>query len=80
MQADGNLVLYAPGSVPIWASNTAGNDGAQLDMQTDGNLVVAGPGGTPLYPGPVRHPVPGLGLLAGAQVLRPLLAVVLGAD
>jgi hypothetical protein len=36
MQGDGNLVLYAPGSTPIWATNTAGNDGAQLVMQTDG--------------------------------------------
>ncbi len=49
MQADGNLVLYAPGRVPIWASNTWRNDGAQLVMQTDGNLVVAVPGGTPLW-------------------------------
>ena len=39
MQGDGNLVLYAPGSTPIWATNTAGNDGAQLVTQTDGNLV-----------------------------------------
>ena len=45
MQGDGNLVLYAPGSTPIWATNTAGNDGAQLVMQTDGNLVLAMPGG-----------------------------------
>jgi hypothetical protein len=33
MQGDGNLVLYAPGSTPIWATNTAGNDGAQLIMR-----------------------------------------------
>jgi hypothetical protein len=108
MQADGNLVLYAPGSVPVWASNTAGHDGAKLVMQADGNLVVAAPGGRPLWVAgtgghsgsvlilqadgdavldargnvtlwstntskqtePVRHPVPGLGLLAGPQVLR----------
>jgi hypothetical protein len=25
-------------STPIWATNTAGNDGAQLVMQPDGNL------------------------------------------
>jgi hypothetical protein len=49
MQGDGNLVLYAPGGIPIWASNTAGSEGAQLVMQTDGNLVVAGPGGRPLW-------------------------------
>ena len=49
MQGDGNLVLYAPGSTPIWATNTAGNDGAQLVMQTDGHLVLAVPGGRPLW-------------------------------
>ena len=49
MQADGNLVLYAPGSIPVWASNTAGHGGAQLVMRADGNLVVAAPGGRPLW-------------------------------
>jgi hypothetical protein len=49
MQGDGNLVLYAPGRIPVWASNTAGNGGAQLVMQADGNLVVAAPGGRPLW-------------------------------
>ena len=49
MQADGNLVLYAPGSIPVWASNTPGHGGAQLVMQADGNLVVAAPGGRPLW-------------------------------
>jgi hypothetical protein len=49
MQADGNLVLYAPGSIPLWASNTTGHGGAQLVMQADGNLVVAVPGGRPLW-------------------------------
>jgi hypothetical protein len=49
MRGDGNLVLYAPGRIPIWASHTAGSDGAQLAMRADGNLVVAGPGGRPLW-------------------------------
>jgi hypothetical protein len=49
MQGDGNLVLYAPGSTPVWATGTAGHDGAQLVMQTDGNLVLAVPGGRPLW-------------------------------
>jgi hypothetical protein len=48
-QADGNLVLYAPGSIPLWASNTAGHGGAQLVMQAGGNLVVAAPGSRPLW-------------------------------
>jgi hypothetical protein len=45
MQADGNLVLYAPGRIPVWASSTAGHGGAQPVMQADGNLIVAAPGG-----------------------------------
>src|SRR4249919_3201065 len=49
MQGDGNLVLYAPGSIPVWDSNTAGHGGAQLVLQADGNLVVAAPGGRPLW-------------------------------
>jgi hypothetical protein len=49
MQGDGNLVLYAPGNTPIWASNTSGHNGAWLIMQGDGNLVVVAPGGQPLW-------------------------------
>ncbi len=44
MQSDGNLVLYAPGHIAIWASNTAGHSGSVLQMQGDGNLVVYAPG------------------------------------
>jgi hypothetical protein len=44
MQTDGNLVLYAPGHIAIWASNTAGHSGSVLQMQQDGNLVVYAPG------------------------------------
>ena len=40
MQGDGNLVLYAPGSRVLWASNTAGRAGARVVMQGDGNLVI----------------------------------------
>lgn len=41
MQAgDGNLVLYAPGNSPRWASGTSGNPGAFLTLNSDGNLVV----------------------------------------
>lgn len=50
MQTDGNLVLYAPGSQPIWASNTAGNPGAWTIMQaSDGNLVVYSAANKPLW-------------------------------
>lgn len=45
MQADGNLVVYAPscsGGV-CWSSDTAGNNGAHLSIQGDGNLVIYGP-------------------------------------
>jgi chitodextrinase/murein DD-endopeptidase MepM/ murein hydrolase activator NlpD len=39
MQYDGNLVEYQ-GSTPLWASNTAGDNGATVTMQGDGNLVI----------------------------------------
>ncbi|MFC4064621.1 LamG-like jellyroll fold domain-containing protein [Actinoplanes subglobosus] len=39
MQSDGNLVLYRDGA-PVWATNTAGNEGAFLVMQGDDNLVL----------------------------------------
>ena len=42
-------VAELAGSIPVWASKTAGHDGAQLAMQADGNLVVAVPGGRPLW-------------------------------
>lgn len=50
MQTDGNLVLYAPGHVAIWATGTsnAGN-GTILAEQTDGNLVVIAPGNHPVW-------------------------------
>jgi hypothetical protein len=44
MQSDGNLVLYSPGHIAIWASNTAGHSGSVLQMQADGNLVLYAPG------------------------------------
>ena len=39
MQGDGNLVEYQ-GSKALWASNTAGDNGATVTMQGDGNLVI----------------------------------------
>ena len=39
-QGDGNLVLYAPGVVPIWASNTGGSGATHVHFQPDGNLVL----------------------------------------
>lgn len=52
MQTDGNLVAYAPGGVPIWASLWAGAAniaGSYAAMQTDGNFVVYSWNGAPLY-------------------------------
>lgn len=49
MQTDGNLVLYAPGHVAIWATGTAGQNGAILTEQSDGNLVVIAPGNRPVW-------------------------------
>jgi hypothetical protein len=39
MQHDGNLVMYGPLGVPLWASNTF-RGGSWAVMQDDGNLVV----------------------------------------
>ncbi len=38
-QGDGNLVLYDPGWLPLWASNTFAAPGT-VAMQADGNLVI----------------------------------------
>jgi hypothetical protein len=45
LQPDGNLVLYGPGYIPLWATNTSGLSVDHLSMQGDGNLVLYGPGG-----------------------------------
>jgi hypothetical protein len=42
-QQDGNLVLYAPGNQPLWASNTAGHVVWDALMQGDGNFVIYDP-------------------------------------
>jgi surface antigen len=44
LQGDGNLVLYGPGYVARWASNTAGKPVAFLLVQDDGNVVIYGTG------------------------------------
>lgn len=45
MQTDGNLVEYAAGGVPIWASGTRGAKGAHAVLQANGNLVIFNSGG-----------------------------------
>ena len=49
MQTDGNLVLRAPGNVPLGETHTAGQDGAIAVMQTDGNFVLRAPGNIPVW-------------------------------
>jgi len=57
MQSDGNLVLYAPGHIAIWASHTAGHSGSVLQMQGDGNLVIYAPGHVAIWAtGTQNHP------------------------
>ena len=48
MQGDGNLVEYAPGNRPVWASGT-GRANSIARMQADGNLVVIAPGNVPVW-------------------------------
>ncbi len=49
MQSDGNLVLRAPGNIPIGDTRTAGHDGTIAVMQTDGNFVLRAPGNIPIW-------------------------------
>jgi hypothetical protein len=46
MQADGNLVVYRPGWLALWASGTQGANGASATLQSDGNFVVYTAGGS----------------------------------
>jgi tyrosinase len=48
-QGDGNLVLYGPGHLALWASNTDGEPVGSCVMQGDGNLVIYSPGGVALW-------------------------------
>ena len=49
MQSDGNLVLRAPGNIPLEDTHTAGHDGTIAVMQTDGNFVLTAPGNIPVW-------------------------------
>ena len=49
MQGDGNLVIYAPGGQPVWASDTWQHPGSHLVVQDDGNVVIYRPDGTPVW-------------------------------
>lgn len=49
MQADGNLVLYAPGPAALWHTRTAGRPGATAVLQADGNLVLRSRAGAVLW-------------------------------
>lgn len=49
MQNDGNLVVYAAGGRPLWATGTEPSPGARLLLQDDGNLVVYAADGRPLW-------------------------------
>ncbi len=49
MQSDGNLVIRAPGNVPIGDTRTAGHDGTIAVMQADGNFVLRAPGNIPVW-------------------------------
>jgi hypothetical protein len=49
MQEDGNLVVYAAGDKPLWASGTNGNPLATLRFQQDGNIVIYSATGKSLW-------------------------------
>ena len=46
MQTDGNFVLYGPGRVVVWRTDTADRPGAHLVLQDDRNLVLYAADGT----------------------------------
>jgi len=87
MQSDGNLVLRAPGNIPIGDTHTAGHDGTIAVMQTDGNFVLRAPGNIPVWAsGTDGHPGTVLQVqddgnvvlyAPGHQVLRVLLPAAL---
>jgi hypothetical protein len=43
LQEDGNLVIYSPGDVYVWDTETHNNPGSRLYVQDDGNVVIYGP-------------------------------------
>jgi predicted alpha/beta hydrolase family esterase len=47
-QTDGNLVLYGPGGVPRWSTQSFHSPG-YAEMQTDGNFVVYASDGRPIW-------------------------------
>ena len=49
MQRDGNLVIRAPGNIPLGDTHTAGHNGTIAVMQTDGNFVLRAPGNIPVW-------------------------------
>ncbi|MGX5654283.1 S8 family serine peptidase [Geodermatophilus nigrescens] len=49
LQADGNLVVYAPGRRALWHARTWGNPGARLVFQADANLVLYSSSGRALW-------------------------------
>src|SRR5690349_15684670 len=48
MQSDGNLVEYAAGNRPVWATGT-NRAGSITRMQSDGNVVVVAPGNAAVW-------------------------------
>jgi hypothetical protein len=87
MQSDGNLVIRAPGNVPLGDTHTAGRDGAIAVMQADGNFGLRAPGNIPIWasgtdghPGTVLQVQDDGGVVfyaPGHQVLRVLFPAVL---
>jgi peptidoglycan hydrolase-like protein with peptidoglycan-binding domain len=86
MQSDGNLVIRAPGNIPIGDTHTAGHDGTIAVMQTDGNFVLRAPGNIPVWasgtdghPGTVLQVQDDGGVVLyapGHQVLRVLFSAI----
>ena len=49
MQLDGNLVIYSPSGVPLWATGTVGHNYARASFEDSGELVVRSESGQQLW-------------------------------
>ena len=49
LQSDGNLVIYGPGGIAVWATNTEGRSVVNAIMQSEGNFVIYGPGNAVIW-------------------------------
>jgi hypothetical protein len=70
MQADGNLVIYDPQNVALWASATM-TPQSRLVVQDDGNVVIYRPNNTPIWATNTVQPVIPTSPVASGDTMHP---------